>query len=46
LRTVPVGRCQHSITGGTGGFAGLSGVINFKDDVDAGIFYYRGDLLR
>jgi hypothetical protein len=40
------GRCQHSITGGTGGFAGLSGVVNFKDDVDAGIFYYRGDLRR
>jgi hypothetical protein len=38
------GRCQHSITGGTGGFADMSGVINFKDDVDAGLFFYRGGI--
>jgi hypothetical protein len=38
------GRCQHSIVGGTGGFAGSSGVINFKDDVDTGLFYYRGNI--
>lgn len=38
------GRCQHPITGdtGTGGFTGISGRVDFKDDVDAGIFYYRG----
>ncbi len=38
------GRCQHPVTGGTGGFAGRSGVIQFKDDVDTGIFYYRGNI--
>lgn len=38
------GRCQHPIVGGTGGFAGMSGVILFKDDVDTGIFYYRGNI--
>ena len=38
------GRCQHAITGTTGGFVGMSGVILFKDDVDTGIAYYRGNL--
>lgn len=38
------GRCQHPVTGTTGGFAGTSGVIQFKDDVDTGIFYYRGNI--
>ncbi len=38
------GRCQHAITGITGGFTGMSGVILFKDDVDTGIAYYRGNL--
>jgi hypothetical protein len=40
------GRCQHPITAGTGtdGFAGVTGRVDFKDDVDAGIFYYRGHL--
>lgn len=38
------GRCQHAITGITGGFTGMSGVIQFKDDVDTGIAYYRGNL--
>ena len=38
------GRCQHPVTGTTGGFAGMSGVIQFKDDVDTGIFYYRGNI--
>lgn len=27
------GRCHHPIVGGTGDFAGASGVLNFKDDV-------------
>jgi len=27
------GRCHHPIVGGTGDFAGATGVINFKDDV-------------
>ena len=38
------GRCQHPVTGTTGDFAGMSGVIQFKDDVDTGIFYYRGNI--
>lgn len=40
------GRCQHPITDGTGtdGFAGITGRVDFKDDVDTGIFYYRGHL--
>ena len=38
------GRCQHSITGGTGDFRGMSGVILFKDDPANGIFYYRGNI--
>ena len=38
------GRCQHSITGGTGDFAGMSGVILFKDDPANQIFYYRGNI--
>ena len=38
------GRCQHAVTGTSGGFAGRSGVIQFKDDVDSGIFYYRGNI--
>jgi hypothetical protein len=27
------GRCHHPIVSGTDGFAGISGVINFTDDV-------------
>ncbi|HEX6849614.1 MAG TPA: hypothetical protein VF144_21655 [Chitinophagaceae bacterium] len=40
------GRCQHPIAAGsgTGVFAGVSGQINFKDDIDAGNFPYRGRL--
>jgi hypothetical protein len=38
------GRCHHPLTGGTDGFAGKSGVIQFKDDVETGIFYYRGNI--
>jgi hypothetical protein len=38
------GRCQHAVTGTTGGFVGMTGVIQFKDDVDTGIAYYRGNL--
>ena len=38
------GRCQHAITGQTGGFAGTSGVILFKDDTANQIFYYRGNI--
>ena len=36
------GRCEHSIVGGTGDFAGAKGVILFKDDVVNLDFDYRG----
>jgi hypothetical protein len=40
------GRCQHPIVSGSGteGFEGVSGRVDFKDDVDAGVFRYRGHL--
>jgi len=38
------GRCQHPIIPGTGTgvFEGATGRIDFKDDLDAGLFYFRG----
>ena len=38
------GRCQHPIAAGsgTGGFDGASGRVDFKDDVTAGLYFYRG----
>jgi hypothetical protein len=41
------GRCQHPIVegSGTGIFEGVSGRLDFKDDVEAGNFLYRGHLL-
>jgi hypothetical protein len=40
------GRCQHPVVAGsgTGVFNGVSGQINFKDDIEAGNFPYRGQL--
>ena len=38
------GRCEHSIVGGTGDFAGAKGVITFKDDVVNMTFDYRGQI--
>lgn len=40
------GRCQHPIVAGsgTGVFAGVRGRIDFKDDIEAGNFPYRGSL--
>ncbi len=38
------GRCTHRIVGGTGGFAGAKGVIQFKDDVVNLKFDYRGHI--
>ncbi len=40
------GRCQHPIvTGsGTGEFEGVTGRLDFKDDVEAGVATYRGHL--
>jgi hypothetical protein len=34
------GRCHHPIIGGTGGFAGASGVLSFHDVVDVSPPYY------
>ena len=41
-----VGRCQHPIVAGSGEgvFAGVTGRLDFKDDVVAGNFPYRGHL--
>lgn len=38
------GRCQHPVIedSGTGVFEGVSGRMDFKDDIDAGNFPYRG----
>jgi hypothetical protein len=40
------GRCQHPITAGsgTGVFSGVSGRLDFKDDIESGNFPYRGHL--
>ena len=40
------GRCQHPIVAGsgTGVFNGVTGQLNFKDDIEAGNFPYRGQL--
>jgi hypothetical protein len=41
-----VGRCQHPIIegSGTGVFTGMTGRLDFKDDIAAGNFPYRGHL--
>jgi hypothetical protein len=40
------GRCQHPIVegSGTGGFAGATGRLDFKDEVTTGQFFYRGHI--
>jgi hypothetical protein len=40
------GRCQHPIVegSGTGVFEGVTGRLDFKDDIEAGDFPYRGHL--
>jgi hypothetical protein len=40
------GRCQHPIVAGsgTGGFAGATGRLDFKDEVTTGQFFYRGHI--
>lgn len=42
-----IGRCQHPIIRGSGrgGFEGVTGRIDFKDDIQAGNFPYRGHLM-
>ncbi|HSP26968.1 MAG TPA: hypothetical protein VLN74_00375 [Ilumatobacteraceae bacterium] len=39
------GRCQHPIVDGTDDFEGLTGRVDFKDDVATGEFNYRGHLI-
>ena len=40
------GRCQHPIVKGTGsgGFAGATGRVDFKDEVTTGEYFYRGHI--
>lgn len=38
------GRCHHPIISGTGGFATVSGVIDFVDDVTTGCARYTGSI--
>ena len=38
------GRCQHPIIAGTDGFEGVTGRVDFKDDVITGEFFYRGHI--
>jgi hypothetical protein len=38
------GRCHHPVVGGTGGFAGVSGSLDFKDDPVTGCASYKGHL--
>jgi hypothetical protein len=38
------GRCHHPIVGGTGDFAGATGVVLFKDDVVNLLYHYRGHI--
>ena len=41
-----VGRCQHPLRAGSGEgvFEGVTGRLDFKDDIEAGNFPYRGHL--
>ena len=41
-----VGRCQHPLiaSSGEGVFEGVTGRLDFKDDIEAGNFPYRGHL--
>ena len=40
------GRCQHPLVegSGTGGFAGATGRLDFKDEVATGLYFYRGHI--
>jgi len=38
------GRCHHPIVGGTDDFEGVTGRVDFKDDVVTGEFDYRGHI--
>jgi hypothetical protein len=36
------GHCEHKLVSGTGDFAGITGQVNFKDNVQTGDFLYEG----
>lgn len=36
------GHCEHPFASGTGDFAGITGQVNFKDNVQTGEFLYEG----
>ena len=36
------GHCEHKLMNGTGDFAGITGQVNFKDNVQTGEFLYKG----
>lgn len=36
------GHCEHKLVNGTEDFAGITGQVNFKDDVQTGEFLYKG----
>ena len=36
------GHCEHKLVSGTGDFAGITGQVNFKDNVQTGDFTYTG----
>lgn len=36
------GHCEHKLVSGTGDFAGITGQVNFKDNVQTGEFLYEG----
>ena len=38
------GACQHPIVRGTGDFAGISGQVNFKDNVTTGVAAFKGHI--
>lgn len=38
------GHCEHPLVSGTGDFAGITGEVFVKDDVQAGLFYWRGHI--
>jgi hypothetical protein len=38
------GHCEHPIASGTGDFAGITGQVNFKDNVETGEFLYEGHI--
>jgi len=36
------GHCEHPLVSGTGDFAGITGQVNFRDEVQTGEFLYKG----